>query len=91
MANRFRPRLAGYRELMKSGAMQGLVTRAAEEMADMASGMCSTDPMDNQPFSSTGGVDDVAAWASAFTSSPHGERAQNRNKVLTKAFKSVKV
>lgn len=91
MAKRFYPNLAGYRALMKSSTMQGLVTRAAEEMADMASGMCSPDPMDNPPFSSASGTDDVAAWAAAFTSSPHGERAESKNKVLTKAFKSVKV
>lgn len=91
MANRFRPRLAGYRELMKSGAVQGLVNSAAEKMADMATGLCSDDEMDREPFSTSHGVDSVAAWAVARTNSPHGRNAENANKVLTKAYKSVRV
>lgn len=88
---RFKPDVEGYRALMKSGAMQALVNGAADKMARQAASMCSADDMDSPPFASTHGVDEVAAWASAYTSSPHGRNAQNKNKVLTKALNSVRL
>ena len=91
MARKFKPDISGYRELMKSGAVQGLVNSAAEKMAEMATGLCSDDEMDREPFATSHGVDSVAAWAVARTNSPHGRNAENANKVLTKAYKSVKV
>ena len=87
----FKPDVAGYRELMKSGAMQSLVNGAAEQMVSMATSMTSADEMDNPPFMERHGVDDVASWAVVFTSSTHGENAESRNHVLTKAFNSVGV
>lgn len=88
---RFNPDVAGYRELMKSGAMQSLVNSAAEQMVSMATSMTSSDEMDNPPFTERHGVDEVAAWAYVSTSSPHGENAESKNRVLTKAFNSVGV
>lgn len=88
---RFKPNISGYRDLMKSGPMQEMVNEAAEKIADMATGLCSGDEMDREPFATSNGVDSIAAWATARTNSPHGRNAENSNKVLTKAFKSVRV
>lgn len=87
---RFVPDIDGYRELMKSAAMQKMVTQAAESMASDANSMASSDQMDREPFSSRSGVDEVAAYAFAFTNSPHGRNAEASKKYLTKAFKSIR-
>lgn len=88
---RFKPNIAGYRELMKSAPVQALVTEAAEKIAAKANAMCSDDDMRNPAFAAHSGTDEVAAWATAGTANPHGERAQAKNKVLTKAFHSTRV
>lgn len=91
MASRFVPSVEGYRQLMKSAPIAAMVNRAAEQMASSANSMCSDNQMRNNPFETSSGTDDVAAYARVFTASPHGRRAQAKNKVLTKALKSTRV
>lgn len=87
---RFVPDLDGYRALMRSYAMLGILSGAADSMADAANGSASPDEMDRMPFASKSGTDEVAAFAMAFTNSPHGRNAEARDKDLTKALKSMR-
>ncbi len=87
----FVPDLSGYRELMRSSGVRSLIDKAADQMVEKASAMTSTDEMDREPFKYLSGVDEVAAYATVFTNSPHGRNAEAKNKVLTKAYKSTGV
>lgn len=83
---KFVPDPAGYRAVMRSMPMQATVYRYAQAIADDASDACSADTMRNEPFMADHGVDAVAAYAHAFSATPHGRYAQAKNKVLTKAM-----
>ena len=87
----FHPRVQGYRDFMRSAPVRSMIEGAAGQMVESAASMVSPDEMDREPFKYLAGVDEVAAYATVFTNSPHGRNAEAKNKVLTKAYKSTRV
>ena len=88
MANGIRVRInsAGARAVLTSAGVAADIGARAIAIATKACHDASPDKMHNAPFMADGDADGARARARAYTSSPHGINAQNKNNVLLKSL-----
>ena len=77
---------AGARAILTSAAVQADLMARAERIAERANSMVSGDEMRNDAFMAGDASSSSRARAHAFTASPHGINAQNKDNVLLKSI-----
>lgn len=77
---------AGARAILTSAAVQADLMARAERIAERANSMVSGDEMRNDAFMAGDASSSSRARAHAFTASPHGISAQNKDNVLLKSI-----
>lgn len=88
MAKGVRVRLsrAGARAILASDGVRADLMARAERIADRANSMVSGDEMRNDAFMAGDSSSSSRARAHAFTASPHGINAQNKDNTLLKSI-----